>query len=272
MKRDDLGDDVEVWVEGGEVSASDRGLLYGDGVFESFRCYDGDVAFVDLHLDRLKAALEAVGIEERFTAARVAEAVDGMTVGFDADDAYLRVTVTRGERDGLLTPTETEPTVIWHAKPLTRRRYPPAEVETTDVLRPSGVAGRHKTLNYLQNIVARRGSDADESLMKNSTDTVASGTVSNVFTVTGDVVATPKTEVRRGVTREAVLEIAGDLGFETREGEVDLESADEVLLTNSTWGVRPVKSVDGRRYREHEVTEQLQEEYLDLATDPGNSN
>ncbi len=67
MTRDDLGDETEVWVERGEVSALDRGLLYGDGVFETFRCYDGGVAFLDRHLDRLQTALDAVGIEEGVT-------------------------------------------------------------------------------------------------------------------------------------------------------------------------------------------------------------
>lgn len=265
MTRDDLGGETEVWVESGELSASDRGLLYGDGVFESFRCYDDGVAFVDRHLDRLQRALDAVGIEEDVTEGRVTEAVDRLTGRFDADDAYLRVTVTRGAREGLLDPTESEATVIWHAKPLTRRRYPAAEVETTQVQRPTGVAGRHKTLNYLQNVQARRGSDADEALMPDSSGAVASGSVSNVFTVDGEAVATPDRDVRRGVTREIVLEVARDLGLDAREGPVDVEWADEAFLTNTSWGVRPVESVDGRVIPDDQVTMELQEAYLERA-------
>ncbi len=265
MRRTDLGGDTAVWVEEGEPSALDRGLLYGDGAFETFRVYDGFAAFVGRHLDRLHAALDAVSIEESFTPGRVDAAVDLLTDGFDGGDSYLRVTVTRGHREGLLEPTETEPTVIWTAKPLNRRQYPPASVESTEVRRPVGVAGRHKTLNYLQNVIARDDVDSDEALMVDSMGDPVSGTVSNLFTVEDDAVVTPTGQIREGVTREVVLDLAREKDVDVHEGAVDLEAADAAFLTNTTWGVRRVSEVDGRPLPEHPVVEELRESYLERA-------
>ncbi len=265
MVRNDLGEETAVWVEEGEPSALNRGLLYGDGVFESFRVYDGSVAFVSRHLDRLHAALDAVSIDEAFTTGRVADAVHRLTDEFDASDSYLRVTVTRGQRDGLLEPTETEPTVAWTAKPLTRRRYPPASVESTEVRRPVGAAGRHKTLNYLQNVIARDDVDSDEALMVDSDGEPVSGSVSNLFTVEDDAVVTPMGQIREGVTREVVIDLARDRDVEVREAAVDLEAADAVFLTNTTWGVRRVSEVDGRTLPQHPVVDELQESYIERA-------
>lgn len=268
-QRDDLGEKQRVLVEeDGErrvgradevcVSALDRGLLYGDAVFETLRCYDGAPAFLERHVSRLQDALDAARIDADVDGRRVRGYVDEL-VG--EGDAYVRVTVTRGKRDGLLAPTEETPTVVVHAKPLGRRRYPPATVETASEPRPVGVVGRHKTACYLPNVVARgEAEEADEAVML-ADDTVASGTVSNVFTVRDETIRTPADHVRDGVTREAVLEEARQR-YDTRVGEVTVEDANAVFLTNTTWGVRPVESVDGRTYDAHPVVEELAEAYL----------
>jgi branched-chain amino acid aminotransferase len=274
-ERDDLGENGRVLVEeGGErrvgaademrVSALDRGLLYGDAVFETLRCYDGAPAFVGRHVSRLNGALDAVGFGVRFGVSEVEEYVEEV-VGAERD-AYVRLTVTRGERDGLLAPTEGTPTVVVHAKPVGRRRYPAATVETASEPRPVGVVGRHKTGCYLPNVVARAetSGEADEALML-ADGSAASGTVSNLFVVHGGTVETPEERVRKGVTREVVLEEASER-YETRVGETEPENADAVFLTNSTWGVRPVEEIDGRAYEpSHPVVEELAEAYLGRA-------
>ncbi len=272
--RDDLGDQTRVLVErDGErrigtpdevrISTLDRGFLYGDAVFETFRCYDGEPAFLGRHVERLNDALDAARIDTRFDEPEVAERIEAVTDGF-VGDAYVRFTVTRGERDGLLAPTEGTPTVAVHGKPLERRRYPPATVETANEPRPVGVPARHKTTCYLPNVVARgqASPEADEALML-ADGAVASGTVSNVFVVEGRGVNTPEKRVRQGVTREVVLELAREKGYETRTGAVSLEDADAVFLTNTTWGVLAVEKVDGDKYdTKNPVVEELADGYL----------
>ena len=275
--RDDLGGETRVLVEeDGErrvgtaeevcISALDRGLLYGDAVFETLRCYDGNPAFLNKHTSRLNQALEAVGIERGFEAEEIENLVSEVTDAF-TEDAYARVTVTRGVRDGLLAPTELTPTVIVHGKPLEGRRYPPATVETATEPRPVGVLARNKTTCYLPNVVARgeTSEEADEALMF-AEGSVASGTVSNVFAVRDGCIETPDTRIRQGVTREVVLQEARRLGYETEVGETTVEDADAVLLTNTTWGVRPVSGIDGRSYEvSHPVVRELADAYLERA-------
>lgn len=284
--RDDIGDETRVLIERkGErrvgapndpdmrVSTLDRGFLYGDGVFETLRCYDGTPAFVEKHVARLDDALEATGIDACFDTPDIEEYVSEVTDGFSGD-SYVRITVTRGERDGLLTPTETEPTVVVHAKPLERRRYPPAAVETTAVSRPLGVLGQHKTACYLPNVLAKgeTSAEVDEALML-ADGRVASGAVSNVFVVRDGRIETPEARIRKGVTREIVLELAEEKGYETRVGETTLEDADAAFLTNTTWGVRPVESVNGREYNtENPVVETLADVYLERALSDCSSN
>lgn len=276
-KRDDMGDKTRVLVKRGNerrvgtpdevyVSTLDRGFLYGDGVFETLRCYDDKPAFIERHVSRLNEALGATRIGTRFDTDEMDEMVSAVTDEF-AGDAYVRFTVTRGERDGLLAPTEEMPTVVVHAKPLESRRYPPATVETAGVERPIGVLARHKTTCYLPNVLAKgeTSTEADEALMV-ADSSVASGAVSNVFVVRDGRVETPETRIRKGVTREVVLELADEKGYETHIGETSLEDADAVFLTNTTWGVRAVESIDGHGYdAEHPVVEELAEAYLEHA-------
>jgi len=286
VTRDDIGDATRVLVERGNekhigapgdesvrISPLDRGFLYGDGVFETLRCYDGEPAFAGRHAERLNDALEAVGIGRRFDAAEFGDALELVARDEWLDgDVYLRVTVSRGVRRGILEPTETEPTVVWTAKPLNadERVYTPASVETAGPRRPLGALGEHKTLNYLPSVLARAetNEDADEALMLGTDGSVGSGSVSNVFIVNDGVVKTPAENVRRGVTREVVLEIAEELGYETRECDVspaELSDSDAVFLTNSTWGVREVKETDGKHVESHESVERISSAYLDRA-------
>mgnify|MGYP000149628965 CR=1 FL=1 len=282
-KRDDMGGETRVLVERGDerqvgtpekvrVSTLDRGFLYGDGVFETLRCYDGEPAFIERHVSRLNDALEATRIGTRFDTDEMDEMISAVTDGF-AGDTYVRFTVTRGERDGLLAPTEETPTVVVHAKPLERRRYAPATVETASVERPLGILGYHKTTCYLPNIMAKGeiSGETDEALML-ADGNVASGAVSNVFVVRDGGIETPEDRIRHGVTREVVLELADEKGHEIHIGEISLEDADAVFLTNTTWGVRPVKSIDGRGYdAEHPAVEELADAYLERAlADAGN--
>ncbi|XGI84124.1 aminotransferase class IV [Halorutilales archaeon Cl-col2-1] len=265
-------------VRPGEASVSplDRGFLYGDAVFETLRCYGSSPAFLGRHTQRLNSALDEVGIPASFTVddleSRIRRLLDRIhdDAGYEID-AYVRVSVTRGERRGLLSPTEKSPTLVAVAKALDgSRRYPPADVEVVEETRPDGAMGSLKTHNYLPNILAKSETETDEALMLDGSGCVASGAVSNVFFFDSDgVLVTPGTRIRKGVTREVVLETAESLGIEVREKNPRRDAVDEYVsgfLTNSTWGVRRISSIDGRRLGDSEKVEALADEYIKRAT------
>lgn len=236
--------------EEARISPLDRGFLYGDAAFETLRCYDGEPAFLDAHVDRLRETLSALSIPAEVTVEGMRRRVERLVSAVASEgttDAYVRVSVTRGDREGLLAPTETTPRLVATAAPLSRRRYPPATVAVVDQRRYDAPQYRLKTHNYLPSVLARaEASDADEALMRGPDGGVVSGAVSNVFAVRDGRLRTPDEAVRPGVTRAVVRAVAADLGIDTEVGPLaDLASADAAFLTNSTWGVRPVGAVEG---------------------------
>lgn len=280
MNRDDVGGEGVVLVEelgsgegmvspAGEacVPALDRGYLYGDAVFETLRCYDGEPVFLEEHLDKLNAALERLSIRAELSArglrGRIDRLLDSLR-GERGGDAYVRVSVSRGVREGMLRPTEDSPLLVGIAKPLSQRRYGAADVELVDVRRPDGVLGGLKTHNYLPGVLAKLETGADEALMRDSDGRIASGAVSNVFVLCDGRLCTPAENVRKGVTRGVVLDIARHLGLATRVGAVEsLDGVEAAFLTNSTWGVRPVGTIDGRPLDlDNEWVERLADEYF----------
>ncbi len=285
--RDDVGGERVVLVadadappEAGEVTAPaaarisplDRGFLYGDAVFETLRCYDGEPAFLDAHVERLREGLSALSIPVEVSVEGVRRRVERLLSALDggeSTDAYVRVSVTRGDRAGLLAPTETTPRLVAMAAPLSTRRYDPATTTVVDQRRYDTPAYRLKTHNYLPGVLAKaEAGDADEAVLRDETGALASGAVSNLFVRTGETLRTPERAVRHGVTREVVLSIAEDRGIDTECGPItDIEAVDAAALTNSTWGVRPVERVDDVRLpTDDPVLEPLAREYYRRAT------
>jgi branched-chain amino acid aminotransferase len=292
--RDDLGDRTVVAVgepgapetatvgppESVGLSVLDRGFLYGDAGFETLRCYDGRPAHLDRHAERLRETLAALSIPHEPTAADLRAWVDRLLRALDdgdgerasehAGDAYVRYSVTRGDRVGVLSPTETTPRAVAVATPLSKRRYEPATVETVGQRRHDAALYRLKTHNYLPGVLARGavGTDADEALLLAADGSVASGASSNVFVLRESGLYTPTGPIRQGVTREVVLSVAASLGVETHVGPVEPaaltdDAVSGVFLTNSTWGVRPVATVDGRSVPRSDTVETIAERYLD---------
>lgn len=249
------------------ISPLDRGFLYGDAAFETLRCYEGEPTYLEEHADKLNEALDALSIPAELTGEDLRARIQRLLPELPDDtvDAYVRVSVTRGEREGLLAPTETSPTLVCVAKPLDTRRYAPASTEVVDVRRPDGVLGRLKTHNYLSSVLAKRETDADEALLRDRGGRIASGAVSNLFVFCDGRLCTPADNVREGVTREAVLDVARHLGLATRVGTVEsLDDVEAAFLTNSTWGVRPIKSIDGTELDvNYEWVERLADEYFE---------
>tara|TARA_R110002072_G_scaffold90929_8_gene203222 strand:- start:366 stop:1175 length:810 start_codon:yes stop_codon:yes gene_type:complete len=237
----------------GDVSVEDRGLLLGDGVFETFVVTDGDIRHGAQHAARLKAACAALEIAfPDWT--RVAEeaarlALPGRHVG--------RLTVTRGPGPRGLAPIANAVATIWLS--LSPAAQPPRALALA-VSRykrsPSSLSAQHKTLSYADNAAARReavAAGADMALMLTTGGHVSGGDCANIFAVSGSRLWTPSAEcaIRCGVMRERVLALAGAQGLSVEEGRFalgDFEQADALFVTNSALGLVPVSRLGARAF------------------------
>ena len=252
------------------VSVTDRGFRYGDAGFETMRAYGGTVFRLDEHLARLFDTLETLGMpagEIGLSADDLHARVDDTLEANDMPEAYVRLSVTRGEDDGFAPPevTDTDPTVVVVVKPLRRGGRPdrggqpgwdrPATVQTVRTRRvpDRSLPSDAKTHNYLNNVLAQletRVTDADAALMLDADGNVAECATANLLFVADNAIRTPSLDgpVLPGVTRAEVLDIAREEGFPVAEGTYrpdDVRGADEAFLTSSVREIRPVESVDG---------------------------
>ncbi len=245
------------------VSVEDRGFLYGDAAFETMRAYGGEIFEWEAHMDRLAETCDVLGLDHGLSRSdlktRVDETLDANGVG----DAYVRLSITRGIQPGKLTPDEVvDPTVVVIVEPLPRGGRDgrpvwdgPATLQTVKTKRvpDASIPARAKTHNYLNGILARlelRVTDADEALMVDLDGRVTEGATSTLFFVRDNALRTPSLDgpILPGITRRVVLELADEEGIPVEEGYYtpnEIRQADEVFLTNSTWELRPVETVDG---------------------------
>ncbi|MFA1610154.1 aminotransferase class IV [Halobellus rubicundus] len=245
------------------VSVRDRGFMYGDAVFETLRAYGEEVFRWDAHAERLARSAAAIELDHGLDSGELKRRIDETLRANDLEDAYVKLSVTRGVQPGKLTPSpDVDPTVVVQAKPLPRGGVDaepiwdgPATLQTVKTRRvpDAAIPSQAKTHNYLNGILARlelRVSDADEAVMLDADGHLAEGATSNLFFVDGDALCTPSLDgpVLPGITREEVLDIAGQEGIPVNEGSFtpeDLRDAEEAFVTNTTWEVRPVETVDG---------------------------
>ncbi len=243
------------------VRVDDRGFRYGDAAFETLRAYGGTIFEWDAHADRLEQTCETLDLDHGLSRAELRSRIDETLSANELEDAYVRLSITRGVQPGKLTPDpDVDPTVVVYVGSLPRGGLDgkavwdgPAVLETVDTQRISNEAmpASAKTHNYLNGILARQELEAgDEALLCDGEGYVAEGSTSNVFFVDDGVLHTPATDgpVLPGITRRVVLECAIDAGIPVEEGQYRLErlrDADDVLLTNTTWELRPVASIDG---------------------------
>jgi branched-chain amino acid aminotransferase len=240
------------------VSAFDRGLLYGDGVFESFRTYGGAPFRIDRHLARLAASLDAVGIRGVPASPALADVARETVARSGLSEAYIRIAVTRGaDLHGLLPRPGLPPTVIVAALPL--RSFPVGLYDdgATAVLLWSRADDDEpratvKSSSYLRGVLGRmRAADrgATEGFYLDSRGNVTEGTVSNVFAVTEGELRTPPVDVcLAGVTRAEVLALARERGLRSVEAPIPADvllRSDEVFVTSSLAEVLPIVEVDG---------------------------
>lgn len=248
--------------EEAKISVFDRGLLYGDGVFEGIRCYNGNIFKLDEHLERLYASAQAIWLKIPLSFEEMKKAVIETVRVNNLKDCYIRLIVTRGSLGLGIDPWEVDnPTVIIIADKI--RVFPEELYEKgltavtvatrrspTDVLDP-----RVKSLNYLHNILARieaRLAGAAEGIMLNHQGYVTEATVDNVFIVHKGTLYTPIVTigVLPGITRAVVIELATKhLELPIKEAlltRYDLYNADEVFLTGTAVEIVPVVKIDGR--------------------------
>ncbi|QSG05215.1 aminotransferase class IV [Halapricum desulfuricans] len=249
------------------VSVRDRGFAYGDGAFETLRAYGGTVLAWEAHADRLERTVETLGFAEAIPPrSDLRERVRETLQANDLEDAYLKLSISRGVQPGKLTPDErVDPTVVVQVSPLPRGGLDGASVWDepatlrTVATRPvpdESIPADAKTHNYLDGILARlelrRRDDmpADEALMRDPDGRVVEGATSNLFFVDGGVLKTPSADLPLlpGVTRSVVLQLADEEGIPIEEGHYSIQAvraADEAFLTNTTWEIRPVAALDG---------------------------
>lgn len=255
------------------VSVRDRGFAYGDAAFETLRAYGGDVFRWDDHAARLGETCEILGLDHGIADADLRERIWETLVTNNLDDAYVRLSITRGVQPGKLAPKPAvEPTVVIVVKELPRggvRGTPvwdePATAAVVETRRPraAAVPARAKTHNYLDGILARRElDDEDEALLLDDAGALTEGATSNLFFVSDGVLRTPNLDgpVLPGITRSAVVDLAADEGIPAETGRYDpaaLHAADEAFLTNSTWELRPLTAVDSTQLGSGPVTERL---------------
>jgi aminodeoxychorismate lyase len=254
------------------ISADDRGLTLGDGLFETILSRDGELVLLDEHLARMARGCAVLGLaapdvaHARSLCEEAAQTVRGR--------AAVRLTLTAGSGGrGLDRPAELRPRLIATAAPAPAPTEP-ATLITASVRRNEGSpASRLKTLSYLDNILAReeaRAAGADEALMLNNAGEVACAAAANVFWIAEGRLLTPALEcgVLDGVMRARVLEAAAAEGLpavEIRAPADEINASEAIFLSSSLIGLRPVSALDGRQFKRNAVIQRLSERLQSLA-------
>jgi branched-chain amino acid aminotransferase len=253
---------MRVWHEGKllkgrvAISAFDRGLTLGDGIFETLAVVNGVALWRFEHLQRMQKAAQELGIP--FPEDDIENCVDGLTHRAGGH-SVLRLTLTRGESARGLAGDGKMPTLVGTLQSFDASlRFQPARLVTSTVRRNEHApSSRIKTLSYVDNIMAAREADemkADDALMLNTAGRIASATIGNVFMVNGDVLVTPALSegILPGVMRQAVIAAAHLAGIKVKEKRLqpaDAMTADGLFVTNSLRFVRPVTKLDSKRFR-----------------------
>ncbi len=260
---------MQIYVDGAyydrehaKISVFDHGLLYGDGVFEGIRVYEGCLFRLHRHLDRLYESARAIALEIPMPPDAMTGVVVETVRRNGRRNAYVRLVVTRGEGDLGVDPANCKrATVICIVDEV--RLYPEEmyrqgiQIVTASTRQVGGAVfdARIKSLNYLKNVLAKieaRRAGTLEAVMLNDQGYVAECTGDNIFIVKGGTLLTPPLwdGALEGITRGAILELAAKLGIPAREERLtryDLFNADECFLTGTGAEMIPVVDIDNRR-------------------------
>ncbi|HHY70659.1 MAG TPA: branched-chain-amino-acid transaminase [Thermoanaerobacterales bacterium] len=285
---------IQVYVNGqyfpkeeAKVSVFDHGFLYGDGVFEGIRAYGGRVFRLKEHIDRLYNGARGIMLDIPLTKAEMTEVVLETLRKNELRDAYIRLVVSRGTGDLGLDPRKCQkPTVICITDKIVL--YPEKlynegmEIITaaTRRNRPEGVNPQMKSLNYLNNIMAKLEANlagVPEAMLLNTEDYVAECTGDNIFIVKDGVLITPPpfVGILVGITRNAIMELAEKIGVKVEEKvftRYEVFTADECFLSGTAAEAIPVVKVDGRTIADGKpgpVTKKITEAFKELIKTEG---
>lgn len=248
--------------EEAKISVYDHGFLYGDGVFETMRSYNGQVFLLEEHLLRLRKSGEIVGIDIAWSNKELIEAVAETLKANKLANAYIRLSISRGEGPiGIDPKLCKEPTLVITMKELSayneviyqegiRAIICQTKRNSIDSTNPQA-----KSFNFINNIQAKReviAAGAAEGIMLNHQGQLTEGTVSNLFLVKKNIIFTPMIEcgILEGITRNFIIKLAKNNGFQIEEDILypkDLYNADEVFISNSSQEMVPIISVDNKK-------------------------
>ncbi|NLL51313.1 MAG: branched-chain-amino-acid transaminase [Peptococcaceae bacterium] len=243
------------------VSVFDHGFLYGDGIFEGIRAYNGRVFKLKEHIDRLYESAQAILLDIGVSRKEMMDIVLETVRKNNLSDAYIRLVVSRGAGDLGLDPRKCpKPSIVCIAGSI--KMYPQSmyengmEIITAATRRNSAdaLSPRIKSLNYLNNIMAKMEANRAgvmEALLLNQEGYVCEATGDNVFIVKDGVLITPTiyAGILKGVTRDTVLDLARNFGIPCREdlfNLIDVYTADECFLTGTAAELIPITAVDSR--------------------------
>jgi branched-chain amino acid aminotransferase len=273
--------------ERAKISVFDHGLLYGDGVFEGIRVYDGCVFRLHQHIQRLYESAKAIALDIPVSPERATEIVVETIRANARRDGYVRLLVTRGEGDLGLDPSNCKQATIicivddlkLYPEELYRKGIKVVTASTRQI--GGGVFdARIKSLNYLKNVLAKieaRRAGTLEAVMLNAEGFVAECTGDNIFIAKQGTLLTPPLwdGALAGITREAILELAGKLNIPAREERMtrfDLFNADECFLTGTGAELIPVVDIDDRRIGDGtpgEISLRILDAFRKLITEDG---
>ncbi|MGR9050770.1 branched-chain-amino-acid transaminase [Halobacillus faecis] len=269
------------------VSVYDHGFLYGDGVFEGIRVYEGNIFKLDEHLNRLYDSAKSIMLEIPHSKEELEEIIAETVRRNQLETAYIRVVVSRGAGNLGLDPAScANPRLVVIAealalfpKELYERGVRLASVSSRRN-RPDVLPPQVKSLNYLNNILVKMEANqagVDEALMLNDQGYVTEGSADNIFIVKNGTILTPPTYLGalEGITRNAIIDLAEDKGYKVKEQPFtrhDVYVADEVFLTGTAAEVIAVVEVDQRKVGEGKpgvVTNHLLSEFRKVTTTDG---
>lgn len=242
------------------VSVFDHGFLYGDGVFEGIRAYEGRVFKLEEHVKRLYDSALAIMLEIPMSQEEMCHAILETLRKNNLSDAYIRPLITRGVGDLGLDPNKcSTPTVLiitqeWGA--MYGDLYEVGLIGITVTIRrnsPAALPPNIKSLNYLNNVLAKIEANVkggDEAIFLDAEGKISEGSGDNIFVVKDEEIYTPPTlNNLKGITRQTVIELAEDHGYTMKEkdlGLFDIYTADEIFVTGTAAEVAPINTIDGR--------------------------
>jgi branched-chain amino acid aminotransferase len=242
------------------VSVFDHGLLYGDGVFEGIRAYNGTVFRLVDHINRLYDSAKTIRLKLPLTKHEMTEAVLETMRKNQLKDAYIRLVVTRGSGDLGVDPTLCKNPTIFIIAEAMSSVLGPREPKVVKVIvssyrrdRVDATSHEIKSLNYMNSILAKieaTGADVDDAILLDQRGFVSEASVTNIFLVKDGRVSTPSSAagILHGITRDRIIKLCSDLGMDVEQRDVtpfELYTADEIFLVGTKSEILAVGSVAG---------------------------